>query len=137
MTVLLYTFGITIILAIAIQYFLWRDRKKQLKAMNKDSIEEKIDKISTNTNCQVSKAIGNFDMTYEIRNFDYEKYSLKSNDTNFELNGTCEILGGTSEKPSYFSGNTPSQNRYTITCKYPLESLVPKFTIYKNPLFSP
>jgi hypothetical protein len=36
MTVLLYTFGITIILAIIIQYFLWKDRKKQLKAMEKD-----------------------------------------------------------------------------------------------------
>lgn len=100
--------------------------------MPTELLDNRINQIAQRTGCSLSRKQGKFDLTFNIRNLNFSKYRLEKENAYFELIATCELLEGTSDKPSYFSGNTATQNRYSIFCKYKTQSSIPSFSIYES-----
>lgn len=100
--------------------------------MPTELLDNRINQIAKKTGCSLSKKQGKFNLTFDIRNLNFSKYRLERENTYFELVVTCELLEGTSDKPSYFSGNTATQNRYSIFCKYKSQNSIPSFSIYES-----
>lgn len=100
--------------------------------MSTELLENRINQVAKRTGCSISRKQGEFNLTFDIRNLNFSKYRLERKNKYFELIATCELLEGTSDKPSYFSGNTATQNRYSIFCKYKTENSIPSFSIYES-----
>ena len=104
--------------------------------MLKETVHDKIEDLSNRLNCSLTTTKGKFNLTFNIRNLDFVRYVLELDKEDFEFQGNCEMLAGTSDKPSYFSGNTSVQNRFSITCKYKNHDNLPEFSIYESGLLS-
>lgn len=102
--------------------------------MEVGTIKDKLRQIAVRQGCQLEIVKGKFNLSPFIRNLDCEKFIFLIVEEDFELRATCNMLAGTSDKPSFFSGNTSVQNRFSVMSLYKGGQQLPTFSVYENGL---
>lgn len=67
--------------------------------------------------------LSTYDLSFELRNLPFKTITLFKKTSKVDIKIVYDFLWGTSQKPSYFSGNTPDKHSYAIKLKLNLSNL--------------
>ena len=77
----------------------------------------------------------NYNLSFDIRNLPLQKVILSRSNEKFSITVRVEFLWGTSEKPSFFSGNNP--DKYIFRINYQSrQSKIPSFRIIESSVWN-
>ena len=74
--------------------------------MSQPTILEEIENLSHRLGGSLTSIKGQFDLTFDLRNLGFERHTIVIQEDTVTIKGVCEMFAGTSDKPSYFAGNT-------------------------------
>jgi hypothetical protein len=91
-----------------------------------------LEKIAKKYNCSIDFEENTFNLGWNIRNVPIQVVWLVKNENGIKLKLKVEFVYGTSQKPSYYSGNFTDVNSFRLNAEFTNNGSLSKFYIISN-----